>query len=557
MSKKKMFSLITVGIVALYIICTVISFISVRQTRRSIFMSESEQIINNIYEMIPEGSKLDDIYSNKNTEDVFGEIVCDNTWVDSYPYVIAVYDENNDIVCRSGSFIRFDNPLKDGRDETVSIDEYITPEIKAQIRQYIKDNNCKEFYPSEFKYDIEDSEIIPCTLILKNRMNNNTLTLKFTSSEGEYHVIGADGEYSTNGSYCIFLDARFYNVYEDKTSEKLYNTLNDEILNKSYINTAAEDAREEYSDSGQTRYSDLKVGSGNIFCMGNDKKTDLCSVEYNGKLYIIYQSVIHNNEYDTVSSALFKELIIIQSILFAIVSVFIYIASNALYNKNKRITESKQAFTAAAAHELKTPLSVIQNQCECILDSVAPEKNEKYVQSIYDESLRMNKLVMTMLQYNRLAVSNSIEKEKCSLSEIVGKELSKYSTLIASKNICVKTDIDEYAQIECNKELLELAVDNYISNAVKYTQPAKKIDVILKKTAAGKYRLSVINEGRGIKKEYKDDLWDAFCREDKSRNSSDNSTGMGLAICKRIFELHGYKYGFNNTGNGVEFYFIT
>ena len=353
------------------------------------------------------------------------------------------------------------------------------------------------------------------------------------------------------------LDAIFYNVYEDKLNQKLFNILNNEITSDTYSDTIIETANEEYFGFGNNQYSDLNFGSGNFFYLGNDKRTALRPIEYMGKTYTIYQSVIHNNEYDTVHSALFKELMLIQSVLFVIVSIFIYITANILYKKNRRITESKQAFTAAAAHELKTPLSVIQNQCECILDGIAPEKNERYVQSIYDESLRMNKLVMTMLQYNRLAVSKTVDKEKCSLSEIVNKELTKYNSLISSKNIFVKSDIEENAVLECNRELIELAVDNFISNAVKHTENSKKIDVILKKTPKGNYKLSVINEGKGIKKEYKENLWDLFYRDDKSRNSSDNSTGMGLAICKKIFELHGYKYGFNNTGNGVEFYFIT
>ncbi len=557
MSKKKVFSLITISILILFLISTAVSFISVRQTRHSMFISESEKTVDSIYNRIPVDIKLEDDFGSREATEVFEEIVADSSQGNAYPYLMAVYDEDNNVICSSGSYIRFDNPLRDSKEELVRIDDYITPEIKSQIRDYLKENNCDYPYPSEFHYDIEDSKIIPRKLILNNNCNKNTLTVSFSSANGKYRVIAPNGTYSTDGNYCMYLDALLYNVYEDKFQQKLYNILNDEITNDTYSDTIVEAANEVDFGFGSDGYSDLNFGSQNLFYLGNDKRTALRPIEYMGKTYVIYQSVIHNNEYDTIHSALFKELMLIQSVLFVIVSIFIYLTANILYKKNRRITESKQAFTAAAAHELKTPLSVIQNQCECILDGIAPEKNERYVQSIYDESLRMNKLVMTLLQYNRLAVSKSVDREKCSLSEIVSNELSKYNPLISSKNIFVRSDIDENAVLECNKELIELAVDNFISNAVKHTEDDKKIDIILKKTSKGNYKLSVINEGKGIKKEFKENLWDILYRDDKSRNSSDNSTGMGLAICKKIFDLHGYKYGYNNTGNGVEFYFIT
>jgi signal transduction histidine kinase len=64
----------------------------------------------------------------------------------------------------------------------------------------------------------------------------------------------------------------------------------------------------------------------------------------------------------------------------------------------------------------------------------------------------------------------------------------------------------------------------------------------------------VFNEGMQIIDG--DKLWDVFYRDDKVRNSKDNSTGMGLAICKQILTLHKYKFGIENKPNGVAFYFI-
>ncbi|MDE5604609.1 MAG: HAMP domain-containing histidine kinase, partial [Eubacterium sp.] len=221
--------------------------------------------------------------------------------------------------------------------------------------------------------------------------------------------------------------------------------------------------------------------------------------------------------------------------------------------KNEHI---KTAFTSAAAHELKTPLSVIENQCECIMENVAPEKNAEYINSIYTEALRMNKLVASLLQYNRLASADKIKMEKCRLDEIVQAEIEKYQTYFSTKNIRLETEIYENAKVKCNAELISLVIDNYLSNAVKHTNHDNTIKISLIKNN-NSYRFSVYNEGKNIPYEYKDMLFNVLYKTDKSRNRDDNSTGMGLAICKEILDQHKYKYGFYNKRDGVEFYFLT
>ena len=85
--------------------------------------------------------------------------------------------------------------------------------------------------------------------------------------------------------------------------------------------------------------------------------------------------------------------------------------------------------TSAVAHELKTPLAVIQNQCECILENVAPEKNMDYTRSVYNETKQMNRLIVSFLQYNRLQKIQHLEKVKCDMREIVQEEIEKYEDL--------------------------------------------------------------------------------------------------------------------------------
>ena len=126
----------------------------------------------------------------------------------------------------------------------------------------------------------------------------------------------------------------------------------------------------------------------------------------------------------------------IKSHLFLIFYFIVVITLCKILKKAKKLDEAKIAFTSAAAHELKTPLAIIENQCECIMENIAPEKNSEYVKSIYNESLRMNKLVATLLQYNRLASTESIAKERCDLIDISKRNITClqcfFSSIIAS-----------------------------------------------------------------------------------------------------------------------------
>ena len=164
----------------------------------------------------------------------------------------------------------------------------------------------------------------------------------------------------------------------------------------------------------------------------------------------------------------------------------------------------------------------------------------------------MSRLTSGFLDYNRLMLKGNIKKDKCNFTDIVNEEIKKYDSFARSNEIKFLTDIEKNVYVHCNRELIEKAVDNLISNAIKYSVTDSTVKINLKKDSKGK-RLSVINQA------YKDvmlddSIWEPLSVGECSR--SNNSTGMGLTLAKKIFELHKAKYGFNQKGNIVEFYFI-
>ena len=223
--------------------------------------------------------------------------------------------------------------------------------------------------------------------------------------------------------------------------------------------------------------------------------------------------------------------------------------------KNKPAQLSRIAFTAAAAHELKTPLAVISGECECILERVSPEEELAHVLSIYDETKRMNRLVKTLLQYNRLQSKQKIQKSPASLRELVQAEVKKYEALTAAKSIDLTIDGDD-ATILCDPALMELAIDNFLANAAKYTPVGGSVRIAVTKRE-NKARFEIFNTGSRIEDSDAPHIWEELYSGDRARNRTDRSAGMGLAVSKVILERHGGTCGFENTSDGVCFYFET
>ena len=269
--------------------------------------------------------------------------------------------------------------------------------------------------------------------------------------------------------------------------------------------------------------------------------------------YHIWFSAKYSPFIRAVTSNSFQEFTLLTALLFLVAGALVLIISQAFLTKTQQLEKSKRTFISAAAHELKTPLAVIQNQCECILEDILPEKKDEYIRSVYDEALRMNGIVTSLLTFNRLSATDKVHKDKVNLSDLVTTEVNKYLSFAEAKGAeIISADITENLYVSCNSELMALAIDNYLSNAVKYTTGEKKITVSLIKTKKG-FLFEVYNTAEPIDESEIKGLWNVLERQDVSRTRKENSTGMGLPICKRIFDIHGFKYECRNAKDGIVF----
>lgn len=519
MSRRRINAFLLLGLFVLYSFFIGYEFKALKVLQDDAFQTVSDDASTILYEAVEKYLSGEYGVSHKTSslQDMVDNFcVYENSL--NYPFSIKIYDEDANVVARSGSVIIYGN-------KCYNIEDKLTEKIKKQI------------------YDVEFG--LGNALITEIKFSGDEL-VEFTYGMSEF--TGLTSVKISDKKPDKVIDNASFDV-----SYFIYNPATEHSLNKKYYD---ELDKEQYDKNYIDENLNFDISSDNdAFCSscfnGPDNTTSDIAFTCNGEKYYMAFSTKHNSNYDVFHSYQFRADVIFVSLAFGVTTLIMLIAINLILKKNQRMNEAKQAFTSAAAHELKTPIAVIQNQCECVMENVAPEKNEEYIASIYDESLRMNKLVMDLLQYNRLAMSSNIEKQRVNLSDIVIAEVQKYTTLAEDRGIEIKSSINDGITVNANADLIALVIDNYLSNAIKHTKDNYPITVVLKNK-----RLSVINFGSRIDLESKDDLWDVFYRTDKARtNDNDNSTGMGLAISKQILQLHRFKFGFDNLSNGVEFYF--
>ena len=225
--------------------------------------------------------------------------------------------------------------------------------------------------------------------------------------------------------------------------------------------------------------------------------------------------------------------------------------------KERKLEEMRKDFVASVSHDLKTPIGIIEGYAEGLKDGIATGKDALiYLDTIIDESHKMNKLVTNMLELSKLESGNlELVIERFNILRLIQKIIKSFKLEFESKNIKLELNTNlEYCYILGDIFQLEQVITNLLSNALKYTPNNNKVIVELN-TNDELVTISIENKGAYIPEEEIDNLYNKFYRIDKARNSSNNSNGLGLAIVKRILKLHESSYSLFNTEDGVKFEF--
>ena len=197
------------------------------------------------------------------------------------------------------------------------------------------------------------------------------------------------------------------------------------------------------------------------------------------------------------------------------------------------------------SHDLKTPLTAIKGYAEGLRDGVAdtPEKQKRYLQTIYAKSDDMTTLVEELSFYTKIDTNNMPYHFEHVLandyfSDCV--EENKIELELKSIDISFFSNLEADTLILADREQIRRVMNNIIGNAVKYMGEQPEGSIVLRLWDEKEYvRIEVADNGKGIAAKDLPYIFERFFRADQSRNSRQGGTGLGLAIVKRIVEEHG------------------
>ena len=213
------------------------------------------------------------------------------------------------------------------------------------------------------------------------------------------------------------------------------------------------------------------------------------------------------------------------------------ISYNKMLERLSEAFEIQRQFTANAAHELRTPLALMQVQLDLYNSAAHPGNDADTLQTIKmvtEQNDKLNRMVKTLLDMSELQTVG--RDDKIILDAIVEEVLADLEPLAVEKNIKLIGKCEDATMIGSDILIYRL-VYNLVENAIKYNHPLGQVTVTAYQRNKHVY-LSVEDTGSGIPKELRERVFEPFFRVDKSRSRELGGVGLGLAFVREIVRVH-------------------
>ena len=213
------------------------------------------------------------------------------------------------------------------------------------------------------------------------------------------------------------------------------------------------------------------------------------------------------------------------------------ISYNKMLERLSDAFEIQRQFTANAAHELRTPLALMQVQLDLYNSASHPGNDADTLQTIKmvtEQNDKLNRMVKTLLDMSELQTVG--RDDKIILDAIVEEVLADLEPLAVEKNIKLIGKCEDATMIGSDILIYRL-VYNLVENAIKYNHPLGQVTVAAYQRNKHVY-LSVEDTGSGIPKELRERVFEPFFRVDKSRSRELGGVGLGLALVREIVRVH-------------------
>jgi len=211
---------------------------------------------------------------------------------------------------------------------------------------------------------------------------------------------------------------------------------------------------------------------------------------------------------------------------------------NGMLARMERSFKQATRFSADAAHELKTPLTILQGQLEQAVQQATPESQEQRTcAGLLEEVQRLKVIVHKLLLLTKAdAGQMRLNRDRLDFSEMAQSVADDLPGL--AEGLRITTIIEPGAWVTGDADLLNQALQNLATNAVKFNDARGEIDITLRQEQ-NRLLFSISNTGPGIPPEEQGEVFERFYRADKSRNRRVDGSGLGLSLAREIIQAHG------------------
>ncbi len=222
-----------------------------------------------------------------------------------------------------------------------------------------------------------------------------------------------------------------------------------------------------------------------------------------------------------------------------------------------RLVRMRSDFIANVSHELRTPITAIRGYAETLVgEDVDESTRDSFLQIIYQESLRMNRLVEDLLTLSKLETQEiHLEWRPVQLSGVVEMAVDRLQAQLKVRNLTLQVQSEDDVTVCGDEDKLLQVMLNLLTNAMRYTPPGGCISVTWE-TYPDRVKVHVVDTGIGIPEEEQNRVFERFYRVNPDRSRASGGTGLGLAIVKHIVTSYGGEVGVNSrVGFGSDFWF--
>ncbi|MEZ4995504.1 MAG: HAMP domain-containing sensor histidine kinase [Saprospiraceae bacterium] len=208
----------------------------------------------------------------------------------------------------------------------------------------------------------------------------------------------------------------------------------------------------------------------------------------------------------------------------------------------KSVENLRRELIANVSHDLRTPLAIMQGYIETLQikdDQLKPEERNKYLNIVLSSSQKLSRLVQQLFEYSKLEAKQIIpEKEPFFITELAHDISNKFKILADKKDITINLDMHpDLPMVFADVALVERVMQNLLDNALKYTPKGGQITIAI---SANDHvvEVRVTDDGPGIPEEEQAFIFERYRKAKQTAKEKVSSTGLGLAIARKIMDLH-------------------